>query len=506
MMNLIDSALNRITMYRLMLYYVGSLLAAAFGLGFFGLVPNDPMQLAFSSLVILAVCWIADRLFAAVLEVPVNAESVYITALILALVMAPASPTDLPGVAGLVLASFAAIASKFVLANHRKHIFNPVAIGVAVSALALDQPATWWVGGNMALAPLVLLGGLLVMRKVQRTDMVGIYILANLAVTLATSPFSRYGDALTQSLLYSPLLFAGFAMLTEPMTAPHARRARLAYGAIVGALSSANVHFAGYYLTPEVALLAGNAFAWAVGPKGRFKLTLVGVEQMAAGCYDFIFASNRKLGFRPGQYLDWTLEVADPDSRGNRRSFTIASAPTEDQVRLGVKFYPGPSAFKRALAKMRPGDVIYGSQLAGEFTLPGDDGAKLAFIAGGIGVTPFRSMVRELLDKQTPRPIVMLYGADTGEEIAYADLFDQAERELGIRTVYAVASEAPQDRANVHHGFIDVDLIQREVPDYGDRTFYISGPRAMVVRFQTLLRELGVARSRIKVDYFPGYA
>jgi ferredoxin-NADP reductase len=506
MIRIIDSALNGITMYRLALYYVAGLLLVAFGFGFVGLVPNDPTALTFSAVVILGVCWVTNHLFATLLRVPANAESVYITAFILALILPPTTAANLPGVAGLILASFVAIASKFVLTFHQKHIFNPVAIGVAASALALDQPATWWAGGNLPLAPLVLIGGLLVTRKVQRLDMVGVYLLANLGVTLATSRFGQYDEALTQSLLYSPLFFAGFAMLTEPLTSPHAKGARLVYGAIVGALSSPNVHVMDFYLTPEIAFLVGNIFAWIVSPKGRFKLTLVSVEEMAADCYDFIFASNRKVGFRSGQYLDWTLDVANPDNRGNRRPFTIASAPTEIEIRLGVKFYPGASAFKRALAKMQPGDVIYGSHLAGEFTLPRDNDAKLAFIAGGIGVTPFRSMVQELLDKQTPRPIVMLYGNNTGDEIAYAELFDQAERELGIRTVYAVADGPPPDRDNVHQGFIDAALIEREVPDYNDRTFYISGPRAMVVRFQRLLNDLGVARSRIKVDYFPGYA
>jgi glycine betaine catabolism B len=505
MNHLIDTALNHITMYRLALYYVAGLLIVAFGFGFIGLVGNNPTALTFSAVIILAVCWITNRLFASLLHVPANAESAYITAFILALILPPVTAADLRGIAGLMLASFVASASKYLLTIRHKHIFNPVAIGVAVSALALDQPATWWVG-NLPLAPLVLIGGLLIVRKVQRFDMVGVYLGANLVVTLATSSFNQYGEALTQSLFYSPLLFAGFAMLTEPLTAPHAKGARLAYGAIVGALSSPNVHVADYYPTPEIAFLIGNVFAWAVSPKGRFKLTLLGVEQMAANCYDFIFASDRKLGFRPGQYLDWTLHVADADNRGNRRPFTIASAPTENEIRLGVKFYPGASAFKRALAKMQPGYVIYGSRLAGEFTLPRDNDAKLAFIAGGIGVTPFRSMLKELVDKQIARPIVMLYGNNSGEEIAYADLFDQAERELGIRTVYAVAADPPHGRDNVHHGFIDIALIEREVPDYGDRTFYISGPRAMVVGFQSLLIGLGVARSRIKVDYFPGFA
>jgi len=504
--NIIDYALNRITMYRLVLYYTGALLAVAFGLSLLQLVPPDPAALAFSAALITAVCWATNRLFARLLRVPANAESVYITALILALILPPAATTtDLMGIGGLVLASVVAIASKFVLAIGRKHIFNPVAIGVAASALLMDQPATWWVGGNLPLLPLVLAGGLLVVRKMQRFDMVGTYVLANLAVTLLTTSPALFGDAVTQSLLYSPLLFAGFAMLTEPLTAPQARGARIAYGAMVGALCSPNLHLGDFYLTPEIALLLGNLLAYAVTPKGRFRLTLVRIEQLTAGCHDFIFKPDRKLDFRPGQYLDWTLDVCKPDDRGNRRPFTIASAPGESEVRLGVKFYNSPSAFKRSLAAMRPGDVIYGSHLAGDFTLPEDRSTKLAFIAGGIGITPFRSMVQDLIDRRDSRSVVLLYGNDNVGEIAYADVLDRAERELGIKTVYAVAQDTGLG-SNMHKGFIDAALIEREVPDYKDRTFYISGPRAMVLRFRRVLKELGVAHSRIREDFFPGFA
>jgi ferredoxin-NADP reductase len=277
------------------------------------------------------------------------------------------------------------------------------------------------------------------------------------------------------------------------------------FGAIVGALSSPNVHFGGFYLTPEIAFLVGNAFAYAVSPEGRFKFTLLRIERIAADCYEFVLKPDRKIAFQPGQYLDWTLDVRKPDDRGNRRPFTIASAPGDEDVRLGVKFYSRSSAFKQALAAMKPGDVIYGSQLAGAFTLPANPAEKLAFIAGGIGVTPFRSMVQDLLGRQDKRSAVLIYGANKADEIAYADLFEQAEKELGLRTVYAVAdSAAPGPR--IHNGFIDAALIRREIPDFRDRTFYISGPWAMVSLFQRVLKEMGVARSRIKVDFFPGLA
>jgi ferredoxin-NADP reductase/Na+-translocating ferredoxin:NAD+ oxidoreductase RnfD subunit len=503
-MNIIDRALNGITMYRLVLYYTGLLAAVACVLGLVKLVPQDPTALVFSLVLITGACWATNRLFAMLFRVPVNAESIYITALILGLILPPVTAADLPGVAGLILASVVAIASKFVLAIGRKHIFNPVAIGVAVSAL-IDQPATWWVGGNLTLLPFVLLGGLLVMRKVQRFDMIGVYILANLAVTLASTSLAMAGEALKETLAYSPLLFAGFAMLTEPLTAAHGKGSRLVYGAIVGALSSPNVHIGSFYPAPEIAFLVGNVFAYAASPKGRFKLTLMAVEEVASGCYDFVFKSDRRLAFQPGQYLNSTLEVRAPDDRGNRRPFTIASAPTEQEVRLGVKFYGNPSAFKRQLAAMTPGDVIYGSHIEGSFTLPKDRREKLAFIAGGIGITPFRSMVQDLLNRREERSIVMLYGNNRLDEIAYASVFDQAGRELGLRTIYAVAEDAAPD-GNIHRGFIDEALIQREIPDFQERTFYISGPRAMVLRFQSVLKKLGVSRSRIKVDFFPGFA
>jgi ferredoxin-NADP reductase len=232
---------------------------------------------------------------------------------------------------------------------------------------------------------------------------------------------------------------------------------------------------------------------------------VVRIEKMTSGCYDFIFKPDRKLDFQPGQYLDWTLDVRNPDDRGNRRTFTIASAPTDGEVRLGVKLYRSPSAFKRSLSTMKPGDVIYGAQLAGDFTLPKDRGTKLAFIAGGIGVTPFRSMVQDMIDRRERRSVVVLYGNDKVDEIAYAEVFDRAERELGIKTVYAVADD-PALGSNMRKGFIDAALIQREVPDFKERIFYISGPRAMVLRFRSVLRELGVAHSSIREDFFPGFA
>lgn len=503
MMRPIDRYLDHTTMYRLVLHYLVLLLAVSFLLGFVHVIPRDPTALAFSTTLLLASSYLANRIFAWVFSVPPNVESVHITALILALIMDPVTAADPAGVGALVFAAVWANAAKYIFAIGRKHIFNPAAFGVVLTALLLDHPATWWVGGNLPLLPFVLAGGMLVVRKLRRFDLVASFVLVAAAVGLATAAPAQWGGALSETLLHSPLFFFAFVMLTEPLTAPTGRWQRLAFAVLVGALFAPNVHVGSFYFTPELALLAGNLFAWAVGPRGRLVLTLDRIERVAADAYDFVFSSDRRLAFQPGQYLEWTLPVPHPDNRGNRRYFTLASAPTEDELRLGVKFYPRSSAFKQSLSRMVPGDAIHVTQLAGAFILPSDPRKKLAFIAGGIGITPFRSMLRTLLDEREARDIVVVYGVERPQAIAYRHVLDAAEKELGIPTVYAVERGAAADQ---YPGLIDANLIQQAVPDMAERTFYVSGPQSMVDAVRRTLHALGVPRSRIKVDFFPGFA
>ncbi len=494
MISFIDTILNRITMYRLVLYYLVALVLAALVFGFFGLVPYDPTAIAFSTLLILLVSWGTNWIFARVFKAQTNVESVYITALILALIISPITATNHAGVAFLIFAGVWASASKYLFAIGKKHLFNPAAFAVALTALVINQSATWWVGGNLYLLPIVLVGGLLVVRKLRRFDLVGAFALSALATIAFTSSTTDIVTPITQTLLHSSFFFLAFVMLTEPLTTPPSRWLRIAYGALVGFLFAPNIHVGGFYLTPELALLVGNVFAYVVSPKGRHMLTLAAVEQKAKDVYDFVFTPEQAFAFKPGQYLEWTLGHRYPDNRGNRRYFTLASSPTEKEVRLGVKFYAPASSFKRALAAMPVGSTLSASHLSGNFVLPKNKDKKLVFIAGGIGVTPFRSMVQYLLDTKERRNIVMLYSNKTAEDIAYKDIFDRAEAELGIKTVYATGA------------FIDAAMIAREVPDYRERDFYISGPRAMVDAFKKTLVGMGVSRLKIKTDFFPGFA
>jgi len=496
-------------MYRLVLYYLIILVAAAGTFAYWGLIPYSPISIVGSVAAIMCVCLITNYIFAYVFEAPTNAESVYITALILVLIIAP--PLSLSDMRYLFLAVWAsvwAMASKYIFAIGKKHLFNPAAIAVVLTALVINQSANWWVG-TAVLTPFVLIGGFLMTRKLRRSDLVISFLITAFA-SIELFSFFKGSDLFISAqriLLSSPLLFFAFVMLTEPLTTPPTPMRRVAYGITVGLLFAPAIHLWSLYSTPELALVAANIFSYLISPKEKLMLKLKAREKVATDTYDFVFAPDKPLKFKAGQYLEWTLPHTKSDTRGNRRYFTIASSPTEAEIRMGVKFYPNASSFKKALAAMGTDDVVVASQLAGSFTLPRDITQKLVFIAGGIGVTPFRSMLKYLIDTNEKRDIIMFYSNLTAGDIAYQDVCNQAEKQLGIQTVYTLTdiNQIPsfwQGRT----GFIDARMIAEEVSDYHDRIFYISGPQSIVTAMSEVLRKMGIKGSRIKKDFFPGFA
>jgi ferredoxin-NADP reductase len=282
---------------------------------------------------------------------------------------------------------------------------------------------------------------------------------------------------------------------------------RILYGALVGFLFVPQIHFGRFYLTPEIALLLGNVFAYLVSPKKRLTLKLKKFVQVAPDTAEFVFNTDSPLHFKPGQYLEFTLGHKKADNRGNRRYFTIASSPTEKELRLGVKFYPQPSSFKKALAQMDNGDTIIASQLSGDFVLPRNKKKKLVFIAGGIGITPFRSMIKYLIDIGQKRDIVLIYSNKKETDIIYKDIFDQAAKLLGIKTIYTLTGlKNGETKWAGRTGTVDGRMILEEIKDWQQRTYYISGPPSMITGIEKTIMNLGLSRHRIKTDFFPGFA
>ncbi|MGA2614672.1 MAG: hypothetical protein ABSG38_14635 [Spirochaetia bacterium] len=189
MIRTIDWFLNKFTMYRLTIYSLAALLYLAAILSAFGVVPGGPVAILSTVAILLAACFLVNALFARVLGIRSNPESSLITALIMALIMGPVSALSDPRRAAiLALAGAVAVASKYLLALRRQHVFNPAALGALFSALLFGMNASWWVG-NAALLPLVALGGLLLARKIGRLRLVaaflGLFLVFNLGLALA---------------------------------------------------------------------------------------------------------------------------------------------------------------------------------------------------------------------------------------------------------------------------------------------------------------------------------
>lgn len=511
----IDSFLNGVTMYKLVLFGLFSLAGVSIIFASFGLVSYSPVALALSFLVLTFFCYTINFIFEYIYKAPSNIESTSITSLILFLILPPLSTTG--DLKVLVFVSFLAIASKYLLAFNKRHIFNPAAFALVVLGISGLGVPLWWVGTTYLL-PFTIVFGLLVVRKIRRFQMFFVTVFTSVLVVsvLGLTNQTPLKEVLTLHFTSWPIVFFASIMVTEPLGLPPRKYLQIIYGIFIGAVSSWPFMVGPFFGTPELALILGNLLAYSVSLKRKLFLFLQERVEIAKDTYEFVFKQEPKLVFLPGQYLEWTLPHKNPDVRGVRRYFTIASSPTEETLKLGVKFAKEGSSFKKELFNLSESKAVFATQLSGDFVLPKDQNKKLVFVAGGIGITPFRSMLKYLLDTKQKRNIVLFYSNKTQEEIAYKDLLEECAKSFGLKTVFLVTDSPrlapfvetgpPRLAPLVETGFLDQGKIEKYVPDFKSRVFYLSGPNAMVENYKTMLLKMGVGRGLIVTDYFPGFA
>jgi len=498
---------------------------ALIGLVILGLVANLTGLLVYSvsaqltSLaVVLGIGLGLNTLLAFVWRVQPNHESAFITALILYFLCAPNADV----LANWTLASATALAilSKYLIVYRKQHILNPAALGAVLVAAIIgtinlfsDSSYNtdlfgWWVGNPILFWPVLLFGSLVVF-KVRRWTPVLWFIGVGLLVFLLESTWYEQplGDSALVYFFSFPTLFLAFFMLTEPFTMPPTKTQQAWYGGLVGVLSSTSIFLPVVAMTPELALVLGNAFAYTFRIRQKLFLQLVEKREIAQDTWEFIFKKPASFTFQPGQYLEWMLSHKPADSRGLRRYFTIASSPTEPVVRLACKIMPTDSnmcgsTYKSALRELDEGQVIVASQLAGDFLLPKDPTTKIGMLAGGIGITPFSSHLSCMADSGQTYDTALYYCCNTLAELGY--LHDFQSMDLPLQVIPVIAKEEvsePNER-----GFVTIDMLQRRTPDWRDRTWYLSGPPGMVNAYFKLLRDAGLPKKQIKKDFFPGLA
>jgi ferredoxin-NADP reductase len=207
----------------------------------------------------------------------------------------------------------------------------------------------------------------------------------------------------------------------------------------------------------------------------------------------FIFRPESDIKWQAGQYLHYALEHNNPDERGIDRWFTISSAPFESDIRLTTRFAKeNGSSFKRALYSLAIGDNLKAYDAEGDFLLDKDFSNHI-LIAGGIGITPYRSMLTQIDHEIKPINAILMY-ANSDENLVFVD--DLAKL------------EAKHSGFEIQKYIGERHIVGADLKKYANdkRTvFYISGPRKMVIGYSELLQSLDVPKVRIKTDYFPGY-
>lgn len=224
------------------------------------------------------------------------------------------------------------------------------------------------------------------------------------------------------------------------------------------------------------------------------QLTLLKKKEEAPGVSSFTFTSKEPMKWKAGQFFHYILNHDSADSRGPDRWFTIASAPSEKSIMLTTRFaVENGSSFKKALQNLNINDAIEAVDLDGDFTVE-DLGHEYVFIAGGIGITPMRSILKELDSKKSKISATLLY-ANRDENIVYKEELEEFSKNNPKLKIHYITS--PER--------INKEVIQKFVSDIKQPLFYVSGPEAMVESLGNTLKEMGVEGTHLKQDWFPGY-
>lgn len=231
-----------------------------------------------------------------------------------------------------------------------------------------------------------------------------------------------------------------------------------------------------------------------------YALILEGVEDITDSIATYHFRTTRPVQYLAGQFIELTIPHDNPDERGTRHWFTLSSSPSETHLSITTRFATQhDSSYKHALRALKPGTELLASDPMGDFVLPINPATPLVFIAGGVGITPIRSMVKWLHDNKERRNIQLLYAAKEPEDFIFHDLFTA----YGLTPTY-IARHAP-DTWNGERDTLTAARILELAQSDTNTLFYISGPEPMVEHLTKDLANLNINPLRIVSDYFPGY-
>jgi ferredoxin-NADP reductase len=229
-------------------------------------------------------------------------------------------------------------------------------------------------------------------------------------------------------------------------------------------------------------------------------------EEVAQGTMAFHFAKPADFQFRAGQAIDVTLlNPPETDAEGNIRTFSIASAPFDADLMFATRMRD--TAFKRVLRKAPLGLEVKIEGPSGSFTLHHKADKPAVFLAGGIGITPFRSIIRQATHDKTPHQLYLFYGNRRPEDAAFLDVLTEIPKKNPNFHLIATMSEMQKSHRawKGETGFIDKAMLTKHLLNLQGPIYYIAGPPAMVAAMRRMLTDAAVDEDDIRTEEFSGY-
>lgn len=227
---------------------------------------------------------------------------------------------------------------------------------------------------------------------------------------------------------------------------------------------------------------------------------------VAEGTMAFWFdSSGGEFTFKSGQNADFVLiNPPHTDPEGNARTLSFCSSPNE-KGSIMVATRMRPTAFKNYLREMPLGTGVKVSPAIGSFTLHKDASKAAVFLAGGIGVTPMRSIIEWALEERLPHKLYLFYSNRTPAAAAFLDEFETLAKQNQQFKLIATITQAKDPAWRHEVGRVSTELLTRYVPDPHRAIYYLAGPPGMVAGMRQLLDLLGVSEDNLKTEEFAGY-
>jgi len=242
----------------------------------------------------------------------------------------------------------------------------------------------------------------------------------------------------------------------------------------------------------------------AISP--TFVMKLKGREEVAEQTMAFRFEKPAGFTFTPGQFID--LNLINPpktDAEGNGRGFSIASALYEDFLMVATRLRD--TAFKQVLKSLPPGTEVKMEGPFGDLKLHHDRSRAAVFLTGGIGITPFRSILLNAAREKLPIPIFLFYGNRRPEDAAFLHELQELEKQNPNYKLIACMSEMEKSHRpwKGERGVIDGQMLGKYLKGVLSPIYYITGPPGMVKAMHQILKDTGVDDDNIRTEEFAGY-